>query len=71
MVVVTDISGSLGVLRLRFQFRRIRNVGLVDNPDPGMDWGWTCDGLSLAYPLEGLQGVDLCAFQDGRKVLFL
>ena len=71
MVVVADVRGGLRVFRLRFQLRGVRDVGLADNPDSGMNWRRSGDGLSLPDALEGLQGVDLGPLKDGGQVLLL
>ena len=46
-------------------------MGLADNPDSGMNWRRSGDGLGLPDALEGLQGVDLGPLKDGGQVLLL
>lgn len=71
MVVVTDIRGRLGVFRLRFQLRRVRDVGLADDTNASVNGRRSGDGLGLSDAFQRFERVYFSSFEDGRQVLLL
>ena len=55
----------------QFSNTRIRGISTSSNPDSGMNWWRSGDGLGLPDALKGLQGVDLGPLKDGGQVLLL
>ena len=46
-------------------------MGLADNPDSGMNWRRSGDGLGLSDAFQRFERVYFSSFEDGRQVLLL